>query len=304
VYFGRGPWLSGQGSLAVPEGRLRPPLTGGPSLKDRCMHKAWGLPRSSTHGISTRTVVDATVMGDTLHLQMSTFTPSEVYQITGVPPVMQRDWRRRGLIETSRGGRWTRVTTDDLIQLLTMRALSTRKIPPGFARQLGRMAILPVLKRLVAEAYPDTAVEVERTASASLWIQGLLEQAALERGLDPIERQPTGNASLHSGTPGNEPRFLIYAEAENEVYKMYTSNSVEEFIKTTSYLKRRAGEEPERYFVYIVVDIAALSEELMDNQIKPYFEPRRRDRRRSSKARDHAVGPIRGRSTKSRQEES
>lgn len=216
-------------------------------------------------------MVHATVMEE-LHLRMTTFTPSEVHKITGVSPVTQRDWRRRGLIETWASDSWTRITTDDVIQLLTMRVLSIRKIPPSFARQLGRMVVLPVLKRLVADAYPNRSVEIEETASALLWIKSLLEQAARERGLEAIEPPLTGNLAFHSGSASVDPRYLIYAEAEADAYQMHTTNSLEEFTAAAASRRQQAGKGPPRYFMYIVVDISNLVQQLLQNRTKPYFE--------------------------------
>ena len=63
------------------------------------------------------------------------FTPAEASEITGVTPVLQRDWRRRGLLPASKGPQ-ARYTAAEMVELLLMKDFSDEKFGPKLLREL------------------------------------------------------------------------------------------------------------------------------------------------------------------------
>jgi hypothetical protein len=211
-------------------------------------------------------------------LRVATFTASEVEKITGVTSAMQRDWRRRELIDTSPGRGWKRLGTEELIQVLVMRVLSERNIPPGFARKLGRMAILPVLERLLAEAYPGEEIELMGTTAGFGTLVNILDMA--EQELPPEERvlgtMPVAGDLYTSPSAHEKLRYLIYAEAKEPSgyisYTMERAESIESFrIQNAAWRKKIKRPVVDRFFVFVVVDILDIFAEMIDRRIKPYF---------------------------------
>ncbi|WP_262299687.1 helix-turn-helix domain-containing protein [Microvirga sesbaniae] len=211
-------------------------------------------------------------------LRVATFTASEVEKITGVTSAMQRDWRRRELIDTSPGRGWKRLGTEELVQVLVMRVLSERNIPPGFARKLGRMAILPVLERLLAEAYPGEDIELMETTAAFGTVASILDQA--EQAVPAEEKLlvvgPFAGDLYTTPLRQDENRYLIYAETKEPSgyisYSMERAASIESF-KLSNAAQRKKLKRPaaDRFFVFVVVDILDIFAEMIDRRIKPYF---------------------------------
>lgn len=83
------------------------------------------------------------------------FTPSEVAQVTGVSTALQRDWRRRGVIEGRSDG-WNKYKLSDVIKMTVMRAFTQSGISLETAEGLSFMAVLPVIATL--SRWEDTAV--------------------------------------------------------------------------------------------------------------------------------------------------
>jgi hypothetical protein len=211
-------------------------------------------------------------------LRVATFTASEVEKITGVTAAMQRDWRRRELIDTSPGRGWKRLGTEELIQVLVMRVLSERNIPPGFARKLGRMAILPVLERLLAEAYPGEPIELMETSSPFGTVATMLEQA--EQDVPPEKKVllalPTAGNLYTTPLLYDKARYLIYAEAKEPSgyisYTMERAESIESFrLGNAAWREKLKRPAADRFFVFVVVDILDIFAEMIDQRIKPYF---------------------------------
>ena len=60
------------------------------------------------------------------------FTPSEVAHITGISTALQRDWRRRGLLEKKNEG-WSQFDLDDVVRLSVAGLLIEHGIAARFA---------------------------------------------------------------------------------------------------------------------------------------------------------------------------
>lgn len=73
------------------------------------------------------------------------FSPKEAASISGVSTVLQRDWRRRGVLPDRQGKKWSKFTLSNVIQMTVMRAFTKSGISLESAETLSHMAILPVL---------------------------------------------------------------------------------------------------------------------------------------------------------------
>lgn len=145
------------------------------------------------------------------------FSPSEAARVTGVSTALQRDWRRRGVIEGRSDG-WNRFQLEDVISMAVMRAFTQSGISIETAAVLSSLAILPVIATL--SRWSDTAVfegdtlpENEQDRVRSGAVKGASEDeqfsfvALPERAEDPIaarldaladcERLMSKNRSFH-----------------------------------------------------------------------------------------------------------
>lgn len=73
------------------------------------------------------------------------FSAMEVEEISGVSGTTQRDWRRRGFLRRIEGGGRAKFTLDELIEITTIKALTSGGLPISQAADLASMAILPVM---------------------------------------------------------------------------------------------------------------------------------------------------------------
>lgn len=86
------------------------------------------------------------------------FTPAEAATITGVSPALQRDWRRREILQSNRDGKWTRWTLSDIIRLSVMKLFSDAGMDVSSTKTVASMAVLPTLGAL---AEMNEAVEFD-----------------------------------------------------------------------------------------------------------------------------------------------
>lgn len=88
------------------------------------------------------------------------FSPAEAAAITGVSTALQRDWRRREIVnlanEPESEGKWTRWSLADIIRLSVMKLFSDAGMEVSNTRMIAAMAVLPTLSAL---AQIDEAVE-------------------------------------------------------------------------------------------------------------------------------------------------
>jgi hypothetical protein len=187
------------------------------------------------------------------HLRVATFTASEVEQITGVSAAMQRDWRRRGLLDALPGRGWKRLGTDEVIQVLVMRVVSERRISPALARTVGRMAAGAMIDRLYLEAFPGTSAQIELTPT---------DEGADEK----TERHRTRFTKVGPEKGDSVVRYVVHAQRLDSAGRQETSHvaavrSIEEF-------RNRADD---RFIAFLVVDLSDLFDEMIDRRIKPYF---------------------------------
>lgn len=71
------------------------------------------------------------------------FQPKDAEAITGVSVMLQRDWRRRGLLTEQKSDGWARFGLSELIELCVMKACSDSGISVQMAREFSHRAILP-----------------------------------------------------------------------------------------------------------------------------------------------------------------
>jgi hypothetical protein len=84
------------------------------------------------------------------------FSPSETAVVTGVSTALQRDWRRRGLIDSKQSNGWNKFSLEDVIQMAVMRAFTQSGITTETAKSVSSFAVLPVLSEL--SRWDDVAV--------------------------------------------------------------------------------------------------------------------------------------------------
>lgn len=80
-------------------------------------------------------------MAITIRNTWNTFTAGDTERITGVSTGTQRDWRRRGFLQ-SKGDGWTQYDLMDLAQLAVMNALQERGIGPSTSSTIAKSAAL------------------------------------------------------------------------------------------------------------------------------------------------------------------
>ena len=104
------------------------------------------------------------------------FTPAEAATVTGVSTTLQRDWRRRGVIESKADGTWTRWRLEDIIRLAVMKLLSDAGVDVSSTKIIAHMAILPTLVAMEeidgavvfeGDEIPDLSRERIRAAAAN-----------------------------------------------------------------------------------------------------------------------------------------
>ncbi|MCC1494948.1 MerR family transcriptional regulator [Cognatishimia sp. F0-27] len=83
------------------------------------------------------------------------YSPSEVARVSGVSTSLQRDWRRRGVIQGRADG-WNKYDLADVIRMTVMRAFTQSGISLETAESVSSLAVLPVMDELVR--WDDVAV--------------------------------------------------------------------------------------------------------------------------------------------------
>ncbi|MCB1398054.1 MAG: MerR family transcriptional regulator, partial [Rhodobacteraceae bacterium] len=76
------------------------------------------------------------------------YSPSEVARVSGVSTSLQRDWRRRGVIQGRADG-WNKYDLADVIRMTVMRAFTQSGISLETAESVSSLAVLPVMDELV-----------------------------------------------------------------------------------------------------------------------------------------------------------
>lgn len=130
--------------------------------------------------------------------RLITFTAGQASQVTGLTPVMQRDWRRRGFLKAVEG----RAEFDafDLSDLKTMKLLSDGGVGPAASRQWKRAVAYCVVSRALMspDAY-DGAAPIDLT-----------EQDHIRRAL---LREHAGEPSVYTGDflPAGAHQLILQA---------------------------------------------------------------------------------------------
>jgi hypothetical protein len=136
------------------------------------IHRWWYLPRMTT----------ATLI---------TFSAGQASQVTGVTPVMQRDWRRRGFLKSVDGR--AEFNALDLGELRIMKLMSDLGVGPASSRQWKRTVAYCLISRALMspQAY-DGAVPTDPNSQDSLR-RSLLREHATEPGTYTGEFIPAGS---------------------------------------------------------------------------------------------------------------
>lgn len=87
------------------------------------------------------------------------FSPAEAAAITGVSTALQRDWRRRKIVQGEPNeGKWTRWSLNDIISLSVMKLFSDAGMEVSSTAIIAGMALMPTWSAL---ALIDEAVEFD-----------------------------------------------------------------------------------------------------------------------------------------------
>lgn len=87
-----------------------------------------------------------------LNFPDTSFTAAQAEALTDVSVDKQRDWRRRGILPSGEGARWTRFSVYDLIQLAFVAEANKAGLDLKTAAALADEALRPALAHILAEA--------------------------------------------------------------------------------------------------------------------------------------------------------
>jgi hypothetical protein len=82
-------------------------------------------------------------------ISIRTYTPAEVETVAGVSTTLQREWRRRGVLPAKEDKTWSRVTTEQLICISTIKFLADGGMNLNAAGVAAHWAAPYVLERLI-----------------------------------------------------------------------------------------------------------------------------------------------------------
>jgi len=135
------------------------------------------------------------------------FTPAEAAKISGVSTVLQRDWRRRGLLPAKDQEGWAKFTVVDVIEMAVMKAMSDS----GFSVQAAMMfAIASTLPTIAAlELIPGVVVvEGNATLEKRERILSNYDGGAARYLLAPLSRTDTAPEIEHTSDLRLIPELL------------------------------------------------------------------------------------------------
>lgn len=95
----------------------------------------------------------------------ATFKPREIEELTGISTSLQRDWRRRGLLQ-KKGGGWTKYDTEDLVNLTVAKVAIDRGMAASSAlyiSQAANFALLAYVLRDATEFDPAVPTKSKKT---------------------------------------------------------------------------------------------------------------------------------------------
>lgn len=82
-----------------------------------------------------------------IDVSLKNFTPSEVADLTGVSTSLQRDWRRRGLIDVNEG--FGRISLKGFVEIFLTKEFSTTGLGPTQASIFTRVVLDQIILRLL-----------------------------------------------------------------------------------------------------------------------------------------------------------
>lgn len=136
--------------------------------------------------------------------RLITFTAGLASQVTGVTPVMQRDWRRRGFLKAVDG----RAEFDafELSDLRTMKLLSDGGVGPASSRQWKRAVAYCVVSRALMSPDAYEGLQPSDMAKQDQIRRALLRENASEPSVYTGEFLPAGAHNLIL----QAPRFAVW----------------------------------------------------------------------------------------------
>lgn len=157
-----------------------------------------------------------------------TFTPKEAAEISGVSPVLQRNWRRRGFLPVRNDG-WAQFTVSDIVRLCAMKILADTGISIEAARQIAATACDPVYAMLRGDR---ALLKIDDPS-------GVLSPAQREKALDrmlPFQRRFADAADDQS-----PPRYTFAPVPEvflSEEHGMYRAPQTHDLRTIDEFLER------------------------------------------------------------------
>ena len=95
----------------------------------------------------------------------ATFRPGEIERLTGISTSVQRDWRRRGLLQ-KKGDGWSHFDTEDLVKLTVAKLSIERGMAASTALYVASAALIPLLCHVLktsTEFAPDVPTKNRKT---------------------------------------------------------------------------------------------------------------------------------------------
>jgi len=104
-----------------------------------------------------------------IKFERRSFSPSEAARITGVSTTLQRDWRRRAIIQADGDGKWTRYDLAEVISLYLLKVFSDIGLNLKEMVPVASMGVLPVEELIFQKSdavYTDKGVPEDAAAMA------------------------------------------------------------------------------------------------------------------------------------------
>lgn len=154
-----------------------------------------------------------TVMGH-YHYELAEFTPGDAEAITGVSTVLQRDWRRRGILPANEDGH-ARFDVHGLAELMILKSLSDRGLGPQAAKAVAEIGSGAVVHGALQN---EDAFQVESRGPAP---------AAIDPGA--VVRRTSPNKMHRNVMPA--PYLIIWADG-SEVWQFDVQKAIDAISKS------------------------------------------------------------------------
>lgn len=137
--------------------------------------------------------------------RLITFTAGQASQVTGLTPVMQRDWRRRGFLKAVEGR--AKFNAFDLADFMITRLMSDLGVGPASSRKWKRTAAYCVVSRALMSPDAYDGVVPSDVSEQDQIRRSLLRQHATEPGAYTSDVLPAGSHNQIA----KAPRFAVWS---------------------------------------------------------------------------------------------